>query len=278
MLISRFARLGLTLATLLTALALWSQPAHAYKAYAMKEGKTCNYCHAGGGGTPRNFRGTYYKTHGLSFADFDNLYEARRAGVTDPTAMGVDAKATVAGYPNVKTDVPDILKYTMKDLDGNPVNLGRYQGDVIMIVNVASKCGNTPQYKALQKMYDDNKDKGFVILGFPSNDFGGQEPGSEKEIKQFCTDLYKVTFPMFSKIVVKGDDTAPLYKYLLDPKTDPKFAKPIDWNFAKFLVNRKGEVIARFAAKTTPDDPSVTSAVAKALKEAKPEDKSLGAQ
>ena len=276
MLISRFTRLGLALATLLTALSLWSRPAQATPAFAKKEMKECNYCHVNPGG-PRNFRGKFYKAHGLSFADFDNIYEAKLAGVTDANAMGGDAKATVAGYPNVKTDVPDLLKYTMKDIDGKPVNLARYQGDVIMIVNVASKCGNTPQYKALQKMYDDNKDKGFVILGFPSNDFGGQEPGNEKEIKQFCTDLYKVTFPMFSKIVVKGDDTAPLYKYLLDEKTDPKFAKPIDWNFAKFLVNRKGEVIARFPAKLSPDDPSVVSAVEKALKEEKPEAKTASA-
>ena len=274
----RFTRLGLALATLLAALSLWGQSAQATPAFAKKEGiKDCNYCHVNPGG-PRNFRGRYYKAHGLSFADFDNMYEAKLAGVTDANATGADAKATVAGYPNVKTDVPDLLKYTMKDIDGKPVNLARYQGDVIMIVNVASKCGNTPQYKALQKMYDDNKDKGFVILGFPSNDFGGQEPGSEKEIKQFCTDLYKVTFPMFSKVAVKGDDTAPLYKYLLDEKTDPKFAKPIDWNFAKFLVNRKGEVIARFAAKMSPDDASVTSAVEKALKEPKPEEKTAGAQ
>jgi glutathione peroxidase len=271
--LSRFMRLGLPLGALLTILSLWSAQANATPAFAKKEGiKDCNYCHVNPGG-PRNFRGRYYKAHGLSFGDFDNIYEARLAGVADPTATGADAKATIAEYPNVKTSVPDVLKFTMKDIDGKPVNLARYQGNVIMMINVASKCGNTPQYKGLQKLYDDNKDKGFVILGFPANDFGKQEPGTEKEIKAFCTDNYKVTFPLFSKIVVKGDDKdkAPLYKFLTDPKTDPKFGKDIDWNFAKFLVNRKGEIVARFPASTKPSDPAVMSAVEDALKEPRPE-------
>ena len=268
--LSRILRLGLCLPALLAILSLWSAQANATPAFAKKEMKDCNYCHVNPGG-PRNFRGRYYKAHGQSFNDFDNLYEARLAGVADPTAMGPDARATVAEYPNVKTNVPDVLKYTLKDIDGKPVNLARYQGDVIMMVNVASKCGNTPQYKDLQKLYDDNKDKGFVILGFPANDFGKQEPGTDKEIKAFCTDNYKVTFPMFSKIVVKGDDKAPLYKFLTDPKTDPKFGKDIDWNFAKFLVNRKGEIVARFPATTKPTDAALMSAVEDALKEPKPD-------
>lgn len=275
MLISRFARPVLALAAMLFALALGSEQAHATKAFAKKEGITdCNYCHVNPGG-PRNFRGLYYISHGKSFADFDNLYESRRAGVSDATATGADAKPTVSGYPNVKSDAPDVLKYTMKDIDGKPVNLARYAGDVIMIVNVASACGNTPQYADLQKMYLENKEKGFVILGFPANDFGKQEPGDEKTIKAFCTEKYKVTFPMFSKIVVKGDEQAPLYKFLTDPKTDPKFSKSssgkneIDWNFAKFLVNRKGEIIARFPAGTKPTDPAIVSAVEAAMKEPK---------
>jgi len=270
MLFFRYIRLALPVAALLTILSMWCDQAHATQAFAKKEGiKDCNYCHVNPGG-PRNFRGRYYKAHELSFADFDNVYEARLAGVSEPNATGADARATTAGYPNVKTELPDVLKYTMKDIDGKPINLGRYKGDVIMIVNVASACGNTPQYADLEKMYEQNKSKDFVILGFPANDFGSQEPGTNEEIKKFCTGKYNVTFPIFSKIVVKGDEKAPLYKFLTDPKTDPKFGKPIDWNFAKFLINRKGEIVARFPAGTKPTDPAVVSAVEDALKEAKP--------
>ena len=267
--LSRFVRLGLTLAVFMAACAFWCNQAQATPAFAKKENKACNYCHVNPGG-PRNFRGRFYRAHGNSFTDFDNVFEARLAGVSDPNAMGGEAVATTSGYPNVKVDMPDVLKFVMKDIDGNPVNLGRYKGDVIMIVNVASKCGNTPQYADLQKLYEANKSKDFVILGFPANDFGAQEPGSNSEIKQFCTGKYNVTFPIFSKIAVKGDDISPLYKFLIDPKTDPKFGKEIDWNFAKFLVNRKGEIIARFPAGTKPSDPAVMSAVEKALAESKP--------
>jgi len=268
--LSRFVRLGLTLAAFLTVCAFWATKAQATPAFAKKEGiKDCNYCHVNPGG-PRNFRGRYYRAHGNSFDGFDNIFEAHLAGVADPMANGADARATVASYPNVKVDLPEVLKFTMPDIDGKTVNLGRYQGDVILIINVASKCGNTPQYEALEKLYEANKSKDFVILGFPANDFGAQEPGTDKEIKEFCTGKYNVTFPIFHKITVKGDDTAPLYKYLIDKKTDPKFGGAIDWNFAKFLVNRKGEIIARFPAGTKPTDPAFVSAVEKALAEPKP--------
>ena len=271
--LSRFMRLGLPLAAMLAILSLWSAQANATPAFAKKEGiKDCNYCHVNPGG-PRNFRGRYYKAHGNSFADFDNIYEARLAGVTDSAATGADAKATVAEYPNVKTNVPDVLKFTMKDIDGKPINLARYQGNVIMMVNVASKCGNTPQYKDLQKLYDDNKDKGFVILGFPANDFGKQEPGDGKRDqgvlhRQLQGDVPACSPRSWSRAMT---DKAPLYKFLTDPKTDPKFGKDIDWNFAKFLVNRKGEIVARFPATMKPSDPAVMSAVEDALKEPKPE-------
>lgn len=268
--LSRIARLGLALAAFLTVCAFWCNSAQATPAFAKKEGiKDCNYCHVNPGG-PRNFRGLYYKAHGNSFADFDNIFEARIAGVKDVTANGADAKPTVAGYPRVKVELPDVLKFTVKDIDSKTVNLGRYQGDVILIINVASKCGNTPQYEALQKLYEANKSKDFVILGFPANDFGAQEPGTNEEIKAFCTGKYNVTFPIFSKITVKGDDTAPLYKFLIDKKTDPKFGGEIDWNFAKFLVNRKGEVVARFKAGVKPTDAEFVSVVEKLLKEPKP--------
>ncbi len=270
MLISRIARLGLALAAFLVALSLSSGAAHAFPKFAKKEGVSCVYCHIAPGSPSWGYRGLYYKAHGNSFDGFDNIYEARLAGVTDATANGAEAKPAVTAYPDVKTSVPDVLKFAMKDIDGKTVNLARYQGDVVMIVNVASACGNTPQYADLQKMYTANKDKGFVILGFPANDFNMQEPGTDAEIKAFCTGKYNVTFPIFSKIVVKGDTQAPLYKYLTDPTTDPKFGKAIDWNFAKFLVNRKGEIVARFPATMKPTDPAIVSAVENALKEPRP--------
>ena len=268
MTISRFARLGLALAAILFALS--SGAARAFPKFAKKEGVSCVYCHIAPGSPSWGYRGLYYKAHGNSFDGYDNIYEARLAGVADATAMGAEAKPGVVAYPDVKSTAPDVLKFAMKDIDGKTINLARYQGDVIMIVNVASACGNTPQYADLQKMYAENKDKGFDILGFPSNDFNGQEPGTDAEIKAFCTGKYNVTFPVFSKIVVKGDMQAPLYKYLTDASTDPKFGKPIDWNFAKFLINRKGEIVARFPATMKPTDPSIVSAVQNALKEPKP--------
>lgn len=160
---------------------------------------------------------------------------------------------------------PAALNFTVKDIDGKDVDLSTYAGKVILLVNVASKCGNTPQYEGLEKMYQDNKDKGFVILGFPANNFGGQEPGSNEEIKNFCTETYKVAFPMFSKISVKGSDQAPLYKYLTSLDTKPQPKGDITWNFEKFLIGKDGNVIARFAPKTKPEDPTVQEAVKAAL-------------
>jgi len=225
-----------------------SVTANARPAYARKEGKACNYCHVTPGG-PKNFRGLYYGSHDRSFANFDNVFEAKAAGVA-PDSVGQDAVATVESYPDVK--IAPALNFVLKDIDSNNVNLGRYQGKVVLVVNVASKCGNTPQYASLQKLYDKYKSKGLVILGFPANEFGGQEPGDNKAIKEFCTATYNVTFPMFSKIVVKGEGIAPFYKYLTDKTTDPKFAGNIDWNFAKFIIDRKGEIVARFKAGADP--------------------------
>ncbi len=165
------------------------------------------------------------------------------------------------------TEPPPVLKFTVKDIDGRPVNLSRYQGKVIMIVNVASRCGNTPQYASLEKLYETYGKKGFVVLGFPSNDFGAQEPGSDSEIKQFCTSKYHVEFPMFSKIDVKGKNIAPLYDFLTSKKTNPRFSGDIEWNFAKFLISRKGQVVARFAAGKDPLQPEVVSAIESELKE-----------
>jgi glutathione peroxidase len=256
-----FSRIGLRVTVLgfaLASAAVFCRPAQARPAFAKKEGVGCTYCHVVPGG-PRGFRGMYYGSHGHSFAAFDNVYEAKAAGVK-PDAMAGDAVPTVAGYPNVME--PAVLDFVLKDIDGKTVNLGRYEGDVILMVNVASKCGNTPQYASLEKLYSQYKDKGFVILGFPANDFGHQEPGDEKQIKEFCSSTYHVEFPMFSKIVVKGDGQAPLYKFLTGKDTDPTYAGDIEWNFAKFLINRKGEIIGRFKAG---DDPLKKTEIADAI-------------
>jgi len=136
---------------------------------------------------------------------------------------------------------------------------------VVLMVNVASFCGNTPQYASLEGLYEKYKGQGFTVLGFPSNDFGKQEPGTSTEIKEFCSTKYHVTFPMFEKIVVKGDGQAPLYQYLTDKKTNPTTGGDIEWNFAKFLLNRKGEVVARFPAGTNPATPEVVKSIEKEL-------------
>ena len=157
------------------------------------------------------------------------------------------------------------LEFTMRDIDGKAVKLDAYKGKVVMIVNVASHCGYTPQYEGLQALYDKNKDRGFVILGFPANNFMGQEPGSEAEIKEFCSSKYHVTFPMFAKISVKGSDQHPLYTFLTNKVSDPEFAGDISWNFNKFLLDRSGKVVARFGSKDTPEGDAVTLAVEKYL-------------
>jgi len=155
-----------------------------------------------------------------------------------------------------------VLATTMTDIDGKPYAFAADSGKVIMLVNVASRCGNTPQYTALEAMFEKYKDQGFVIVGIPANNFGGQEPGSDPEIKTFCTSKYQVTFPILSKVSVKGDDICPLYQYLT---TQSPFPGPIGWNFAKFLVGRDGQVVARFEPKTKPDNADLVAAVEKAL-------------
>jgi glutathione peroxidase len=153
------------------------------------------------------------------------------------------------------------LDFKVDSIDGKPVDLSAYKGKVVMIVNVASKCGNTPQYKDLEELYKQYKDKGFVVLGFPANEFGAQEPGPNSEIAQFCKSTYGVDFPMFSKVVVKGDGITPLYDYLTSAKTDPNNAGPISWNFEKFLIGRNGAVVSRFKPKTNPQSPEVVKAI-----------------
>jgi glutathione peroxidase len=162
-----------------------------------------------------------------------------------------------------------VLDFQVKDIDGKAVDLSKFKGDVLLIVNTASQCGFTPQYEGLEALYEKYKDKGLDVLAFPANEFGHQEPGSDAEIKQFCSSKYNVTFPLFSKIVVKGQGIHPLYKFLTSKETDPKFAGDVRWNFAKFLVNRKGEVIARFEPADKPDSPKVVQAIEAALAEPK---------
>jgi len=159
-----------------------------------------------------------------------------------------------------------VHEFTLKSIDGKTTPLANYKGKVVMIVNVASRCGYTPQYTQLEAVYAKYKDQGLVILGFPANNFMGQEPGTDEEIKTFCSTKYNVTFPLFSKISVKGDDKAPLYQFLTDKTANPTTGGEIGWNFTKFLVDRNGKVIQRFDTKTKPDAPEVISAIEAALK------------
>ncbi len=156
------------------------------------------------------------------------------------------------------TEPASPLDFTVKDIDGKTVHLDQYKGHVVLIVNVASKCGFTPQYKGLEALYNKYKDQGFVILGFPANNFKHQEPGTNQQIKQFCTSKYDVTFPIMAKISVKGPDQHPLYKLLTDA------TGPVTWNFNKFLIGKDGKIIEHFISQVKPDDPKLTGAIQKA--------------
>lgn len=153
--------------------------------------------------------------------------------------------------------------FTMDSIQGQPTSLSTYAGKTVLLVNVASKCGFTPQYEGLEALYRKYKDRGLVILGFPANNFAGQEPGTNEEILAFCKRTYDVTFPMFSKISVKGDDQAPLYRFLTDATAHPETGGEIRWNFTKFLADGSGKVVARFESKVTPEE--IESAIAAAL-------------
>ncbi len=160
-----------------------------------------------------------------------------------------------------------VYDFTLNSIDGKPAPLAGYRGKVLLLVNVASKCGFTPQYAGLEKVYQQYKDRGLVILGFPANNFGAQEPGTNEEIKTFCSRTYNVTFPLFTKTSVKGEDINPLYRYLTDKSDNPATGGEIRWNFTKFLVARDGTVLSRFEPKVTPDSPEVAEAIEKALSE-----------
>ena len=174
---------------------------------------------------------------------------------------------TVASASDEAKKPTSVLDFHAKDIDGKDVDLAKYKGNVFLIVNTASQCGFTKQYKDLEALYEKHKEKGFEILAFPANEFGKQEPGSNAEIKEFCSTKFNVSFPLFSKIVVMGKGIDPLYEYLTSKETNPKFGGAIPWNFTKFLVNRKGEVIARFKPQDNPSSKDVETAIEKALAE-----------
>jgi glutathione peroxidase len=158
------------------------------------------------------------------------------------------------------------LDFTLNSIDGQPAPLSQYRGKVLLIVNVASQCGYTPQYAGLEAIYEKYKDQGLVVLGFPANNFRAQEPGTNEEIKAFCTRKYSVTFPMYSKISVAGEDKAPLYQFLTDKQASPSTGGEIKWNFTKFLIGKDGRVVQRFEPAVTPESPDVVSAIEAALK------------
>ena len=182
------------------------------------------------------------------------LVAAGVAGVAAARLQAADDQKGVAAMP------ASFYALSTTKLSGEPVGLKEYEGKVALVVNTASKCGFTPQYKGLQALYSELSPRGFVILGFPSNDFGGQEPGSSEEIKQFCELNYKVTFPMFSKVVTKaGPDQSPIYSWLGQTGNLPK------WNFSKYLIGKNGKILAFFPSNVTPESPELRQAIDKAL-------------
>jgi glutathione peroxidase len=189
---------------------------------------------------------------------------AGQAGTTQKPAAGEKPKVTAETATSP-------LDFTMQDIDGHDVDLGRYKGQVVLIVNVASKCGFTPQYQQLQELYDKYRDRGLRILAFPANNFKEQEPGTNAEIKTFCQTNYKVTFDLFAKVSVRGADTCELYKFLTSQQKNGDYGGDIAWNFTKFLVGRDGEAIDRFIPKVPPDAPFLTKAVEAALAAKAPE-------
>lgn len=171
-----------------------------------------------------------------------------------------------AGNAQTQKAMKSIYDIPVKTIDGKATTLAEYKGKVLLIVNVASKCGYTPQYEGLEKIYKQYQAKGFAVLGFPANNFGGQEPGTEAEIVTFCSTNYGVTFPMFSKLSAKGADIHPLYKFLTEKETNPNFAGELKWNFNKFLIDKNGNPIARFDSADKPESAKVTQAIEQALK------------
>ena len=178
-------------------------------------------------------------------------------------SQAVSAEDQAAEKPAAKT--PAALNFKVQSLEGKEVDLAQYQGKVVLVVNVASKCGLTPQYKALEALYQKYSGQGLVILGFPCNQFNGQEPGTAEEIRKFCTSKYNVTFPLMAKVEVNGAGACDLYKYLKALDAKPKGPGEITWNFEKFVIGRNGEVVARFQPQTTPDAAEVIAVIEREL-------------
>lgn len=189
----------------------------------------------------------------------------KRLFVRSLLAAAIGCLAVAAYAADKDSAVPAALNFKMKSLEGKTVDLSKYKGKVVLIVNVASQCGNTPQYAGLEELHEKYADKGLAVLGFPANEFGAQEPGSDAEIGEFCEKNYGVKFDMFSKVVVKGEGQCPLYKFLTSKETDPKFAGDVTWNFEKFLIGRDGKVAARFAPKVKPESEEVVSVIEEQL-------------
>jgi glutathione peroxidase len=174
--------------------------------------------------------------------------------------VAVAASFSLAAERAVEKTSP-ALSFKMNSLDGKEVDLSQYQGQVVMIVNVASYCGNTPQYKQLEALHEKYGKEGLAVLGFPCNQFGAQEPGTAEDIQKFCTTKFQVSFPLFAKIEVNGDNACPLYKYLTALDAQPKGKGAVSWNFEKFVIGRNGEVVARFKPGTKPDAPEVLKVI-----------------
>ncbi|MDZ7772711.1 MAG: glutathione peroxidase [Balneolaceae bacterium] len=163
-----------------------------------------------------------------------------------------------------RTSADSVYQFELDNIDGESTSLSTYEGKVLLIMNTASECGYTPQYEGLQAIYEKYNNRDFEVLGFPANNFGGQEPGSDEEIKQFCNVNYSVTFPMFSKISVKGDDQHPLFRFLTSAD-NPDFTGEINWNFEKFLIDRNGNLVHRFRSPVEPQSEELTGAIESAL-------------
>jgi glutathione peroxidase len=192
------------------------------------------------------------------------MFRCSAFGISIGLSLCVLAMPGNAGEKGAKK-VAAALNFRMAGLDGKEVDLAKFQGSVVLIVNVASECGYTPQYKSLQALYAKHAKKGLVIIGVPCNQFGEQEPGSNQEIAEFCEKNYGVTFPMLAKVNVNGKDACPLFKYLTSKDTNPKFAGNIGWNFEKFLIARSGEVVGRFPSKVDPEDESFQKVILEEL-------------
>jgi glutathione peroxidase len=194
-----------------------------------------------------------------------NLHRAAHAGISISVRLSALLPAFLFLSKSISA-ASTIHEFTSNSIDGQPAPLAQFQGNVVLIVNVASRCGFTPQYAGLEALYNKYKDKGFVVLGFPANNFLWQEPGSNEKIKAFCSTKYHVTFPMFAKVSVKGADKTPLYEFLTDKKANPSTGGEIRWNFTKFLADRSGKVIARFGSSTAPESPELIHAIEAALR------------